>query len=278
MKGRRVTRRKKKRPARGSRRGGGIFNIFKRRKPVAASAPVPVVASAPVAVPVAVPYATPLNTPINRVPEPMAVDKPITTYISNKETNKKVDLTNLKQALIRAINAGSIDQVVSVLERLDRQFKPEEYLNLTDIDGMTTPLMLAISKGNTPIVKLLTNKGAKINAEQAKTLREKVAVSKVTAEKAKLIQNTLNFVLESTPIGTPLANQKAPVPAQSAVPVPVPDQRINIHGMPYATPIKPRNGVPVAMAVGKPVITSFATPTANRVPNKKTLSNKNKKN
>ena len=38
---------------------------------------------------------------------------------------------------------------------------------------------------------------------------KKVAVSKVNAEKAKLIQNTLNFVLESTPIGTPLANQKA---------------------------------------------------------------------
>lgn len=232
MKGRRVTRRKKKGPARGSRGGWGISNMFKSKKPVEASAPVAVPvaasASAPVVVPVAVPveanainehgvpYARPLNTLINGVPVAMAVDKPIATHISNKETNKKVDLTNLKYALISAINAGNKDRVESVLERLGRQFDLKIYLNLTDSNGINltdsngmTPLMLAISKGNIPIVKLLIDKGAKINAEQAKTLREKVADNKVNAEKAKRIQNTLNFVLNSTAIGTPLANQNA---------------------------------------------------------------------
>jgi ankyrin repeat protein len=187
MKGRRVTRRKKKRPARGSRRGGGIFNIFKGKNP----APVPAQSAVPINNSQSINNSQPEQSeapapaqsaavPINNsqpkqsealvpVPVPVPVVAPINKkrgLLNSVSRTLKHKLTSNSKLLANYSKKGNI---VEVTRLLDNGINPNSKYKVSytldpELMQDATPLHWAAINKHTELVKLLLDRGAKINA------------------------------------------------------------------------------------------------------------------
>jgi hypothetical protein len=211
MKGRRVTRRKKKGPARGSRDGGGFFNIFKRRKPVAASAPVPVAASVPVAVPVAVPVTSDM-TPLMWA-----------AWVGNMTNVKK--LVEEDGAYINARNASGWTATMWAINGGHQEIV--KYL--TDNGAK-------ISKSNVQKARDIANERKRREKEFNNKIKHNAEVNSnqpISPFRSRLVGMPVSIPItrETNMSGTPYG-----VPVSIPVSVPV-AREINMSGTPYGVPV-----------------------------------------